>query len=171
MKINPRSIILSSLLVGLGLTVSSAETSPDPSWRKAATNKIRAQQIVNETMAAHPELVVIGLHAAAPDDKEERMIATNLDRVGKLDDDDDKAAVIDHKIILAPNPTDPHKFEVQISLQDAAGHTLPAGAGLVFKYQAGDDPVQILTKAVKIRDEMAKKTPDFAALFVPVEKL
>lgn len=171
MKIHPRSLILSGLLLGLGSAVAFAETSPDPSWRKPADNKIYAQKLVNEILAAHPELVVIGLHATAPGATEERMFATNLDRVGKIDDDDDKAAVIDHKIILAPNATDPHKFEVQLSLKDAAGNTLPAGAGLVFKYNAGDDPVQILIKAVKIRDEFAKKTPNFAALFAPIAKL
>ena len=163
--------LLPLLLLGLTLPALAAETAPDPSWGKAADNKIYAQQLVNEALAAHPDLVVIGLHATAPGATEEKMFATNLDRVGKMDDDDDKAAVIDHKIILAPNPTDPHKFEVQLSLKDAAGNTLPAGAGLVFKYNAGDDPVQILIKAVKIRDEFAKKTPTFAALFAPVAKL
>ena len=171
MKTIPRLACLSLLLLGLRLPGTAAEISPDPSWSKAADNKIYAQKLVNEALAAHPELVVIGLHAAAPGTTEEKMFATNLDRVGKQDDDDDKAAVIDHKIILAPNPNDPHKFEVQLSLKDAAGNTLPAGAGLVFKYNAGDDPVQILIKAVKIRDEFAKKTPNFAALFAPVAKL
>jgi iron complex outermembrane receptor protein len=164
-----------ALLPALVLAVSAfAETHTAEemaTWRKPADNKIHAQKLLNEVLAAHPELVVIGLHATAPGTTEERMIATNLDRVGKLDDDDDKAAVIDHKIILAPNPADPTKFEVQISLKDSAGNVLPAGAGLVFKYKAGDDPVQILTKAVKIRDEFAKKTPNFASLFTPVEKL
>ncbi len=171
MKNTSRAFFLTSLLFGLGSVASFAETTPDPSWRKAADNKILAQKLVNELLAAHPELIVVGLHAVAPGTKEERMIATNLDRIGKMDDDDDKAAAVDKKIILAPNPTDPHKFEIQIYLKDATGRVLDAGAGLVFKYNAGDDLVQLLAKAIRFRDELARKTPSFEALFQPVDKL
>lgn len=161
-------VIFLSCLAGV-LSLGATDAPADQSkWRKAADNHIRAQQIVEETLAAHPELVVVGLHGVAPGDTEERMFATNLDRVGKLDDDDDKAAAVDHKIVLAPNPKDPSRYEVQIWLKDAAGHTLNAGAGLVFKYRAGDDLVQLLAKAVAIRDEIAAKTPTFEALFAPI---
>ena len=151
------------------LSLAGADAPADSAnWKKAADNHIYAQKLVEELLAAHPELVVIGLHAVAPGDTEERMFATNLDRIGKLDDDDDKAAAVDHKIVLAPNPKDPHRFEVQIWLKDASGHMLNAGAGLVFKYNEGDDLVQLLAKAVGIRDELASKTPSFEALFAPI---
>jgi hypothetical protein len=116
-------------------------------------------------MAAHPELVVVGLHATAPGAKEQTMIATNLDRVGKKDDDDDKAVSVEHKIILAPNLKDPAKFEVQVWLKDAAGNQLNAAAGFVFKYTKGDSEIVMLTKALAFRDELARKTPTYEALF------
>jgi len=134
-------------------------------WKKAAANPILAQKIVNELMAAHSELVVVGLHATAPGAKEQTMIATNLDRVGKKDDDDDKAVSVEHKIILAPNLKDPARFEVQVWLKDAAGKQLTAAAGFVFKYKAGDSEIMMLTKALAFRDELARKTPNFEALF------
>ncbi len=160
-------LLLAALLLALGLPALNAETAPDPSWRKAADNHIFAQQLVNELMAKYPELLVVGLHLTVPGAKTETMIATNLDRVGKQDDDDDIGVAQEHKTVLAPNMTDPHKFEVQVPLLDRAGHFIGGAAGLVFKYNAGDDEVKLHVKALAIRDELAARTPDAAALLQP----
>ena len=162
-----------ALLILAGLSIGAAafaaDSAVDPSWRKAADNKIFAQQLVNELMAKYPDLVVVGLHATVPGAKVETMIATNLDRVGKVDDDDDIAVAPEHKTILAPNMKDPHKFEVQVPLKDTAGNFLGAAAGFVFKYQAGDNEVQLHVKALAIRDELARRTPNLAALLQPTK--
>lgn len=162
MKTNSLPLLAAVLVLGSGATMLRA----DDHWGKAADNHIYGQQLVNELMAAHPELVVVGLHAMAPGATEETMFATNLDRVGKKDDDDDIGVAKEHKIVMAPNMTDPHKFEVQVPLLDAAGNYIGA-TGLVFKYHAGDDVIRLLAKALAIRDELAKKTPSLAALFAP----
>jgi hypothetical protein len=154
---------LAALALGLGVAASAA----DAVLGKPADNKIYAQTLVNDLMAKYPELVVVGLHATVPGAKDETMIATNLDRVGKIDDDDDIAVAQEHKTILAPNMKDPHKFEVQVPLKDTAGNFLGASCGLVFKYKAGDDEVQLHIKALAIRDELAAKTPNLAALLKP----
>jgi hypothetical protein len=136
-------------------------------WRKAADNKVYAQKIVNEEMASHPELLVIGMHGVAPGASESRMIASNLDRIGKKDDDDDIGVSNEHKTICAPNLKETFKFEVLMPLKDASGMVLDAAVGFVFKYQAGDDEVKMHALAVSIRDEMAKKIPTYADLFKP----
>src|SRR5258708_9379643 len=144
-------------------TARLAAQGPAPeemaTWRKPSANPILAQKICNELMAAHSELVVVGLHATAPGAKDQTMIATNLDRVGKKDDDDDKAVSVEHKIILAPNLKDPAKFEVQVWLKDAAGKQLTAAAGFVFKYKAGASEIMMLTKPLPFPDEPAPNTP------------
>jgi hypothetical protein len=165
MKYPHRILILATLL--LAPLARSAEPAANPVWGRAADNHIFAQQLVNELMAAHPELVVIGLHATVPGAKDETMIATNLDRVGKVDDDDDIAVAKEHKTILAPNQKDPNKFEVQVPLKDRSGKFLGASAGFVFKYHAGDDEVELHQKALAIRDALAAKTPDLATLLQP----
>ncbi len=167
MKTILRLAALPGLLLGLAIPAFAADTPP--AWGKAADNKIYAQQLVNELMAKYPELVVVGLHLTAPGAKAETMIATNLDRVGKLDDDDDIAVAQEHKTVLAPNMTDPHKFEVQVPLKDAAGHFIGGAAGFVFRYNSGDDEVQLHIKALAIRDELAKKTLSPAALLMPIK--
>ena len=155
----PRLLIALLLLVAV---CAGAEK-----WGKAADNKIYAQQLVNELMAAHPELLVVGIHTVAPGEKDQKMIATNLDRVGKADDDDDVAVFKERKTILVPNAKESNKFEVQIPMFDAAGRIIGA-YGFVFRYQAGDDEVELHRKAVAIRAGLAKKIPDLAALFRPV---
>ena len=170
MKNLHRHISLS--LVALAAAVASlrAQATPEEqaTWTKAADNKIYAQMLVNEVMATHPELLVVGFHAVAPGTKEQKMIATNLDRVGKKDDDDDIAVFAERKTILVPNAKEPNKFEVQIPMKDATGKIVGA-YGFVYRYAAGDDEVAMLVKATALRDALAKKIPNHAALFKPVK--
>src|ERR1700730_2931134 len=98
------------LMVLIGC-MSLTQASAAEKLGKAADNAIYAQPLANEVMASHPELVVVGLHALKPGNKDETMIASNLDRIGKNDDEDDLAVAHERKTILAPNMKDPTKFE------------------------------------------------------------
>ena len=168
-----RAVLLTAAAFTLSLAVPALRASSTPeemaTWTKAADNKIYAQQLVNQTMAAHSDLLVIGMHATKPGTKEQRMIASNLDRIGKHDDDDDIGVANEHKTICAPNLTETFKFEVLMPLKDASGKTLNAAIGFVFRYKAGDDEVKMHAKAVALRDDLASKTPSLAALFEPAK--
>ena len=155
---------LMALIGCMALTPASAEEE----LGKAADNAIYAQILANEVMANHPEIVVIGLHALKPGNKEETMIASNLDRIGKKDDEDDLAVAHERKTILAPNMKDPTKFEVAAPLHDASGKTI-GSMSAVFKYSSGDDEVKMHKAALAIRDDLAKKIPNAAALFKPAK--
>ena len=159
-----------SLLAAATAAVLSCATAAyalaDPALGKAADNAIYAQTLVNEQMAKHPELLVLGMHAPKPGAKDSHMIAANLDRIGKADDEDDLAVAQERKTILAPNMKEPTKFEVAVPLKDASGKVI-GSLSTVFKYAAGDDEVKMHTAALAIRDEMAKKIPNLAALFKP----
>ncbi len=155
-----------ALLAGLLPALSGAE-EVQANLGKAADNKIYAQQLVNQLMAMNDELLVVGLHAVVPGQKDETMIATNLDRVGKKDDDDDIAVANEHKTICGPNLKESTKFEVQVPLKDSKGNWLGAAAGFVFKYHTGDDEVVMHIKALKYRDYLAANTPDLATLLGP----
>jgi DNA-binding IclR family transcriptional regulator len=96
------------------------------------------------------------------------LFASNLDRIGKKDDEDDLAVAHERKTILAPNIKDPAKFEVAVPLHDASGKTI-GSISAVFKYSAGDDEVKMHKAALAIRDDIAKKIPDAAALFKPAK--
>src|SRR5215472_9620059 len=98
-----RNMFIAAATTVMVVCASRAPALADQPLGKAADNAIYAQQLVNEQMAKHPELVVIGVHAAKPGAKKSTMIASNLDRIGKADDDDDLAVAHERKTILAPN--------------------------------------------------------------------
>src|ERR1700733_4142624 len=81
----------------------TASASAEEKLGKAADNAIYAQTLVNATVAQHPELIIVGVHALKPGAKIETMIAANIDRIGKKDDEDDLAVAHEKKTILAPN--------------------------------------------------------------------
>lgn len=157
---------VSAAVAAMLACASAAPAVADQPLGKAADNAIYAQSLVNDQMAKHPELLVIGMHATKPGLKSSTMIASNLDRIGKADDEDDLAVSHERKTILAPNVKEPDKFEVAVPLKDAAGKVI-GSLSTVFKYAAGDDEVKMHAAAVGIRDEIAKKTPNVAALFKP----
>jgi hypothetical protein len=159
-------LVLSAATAAVLSCAGAAYALADPALGKAADNAIYAQTLVNEQMAKHPELVVLGMHAPKPGAKDSHMIAANLDRIGKLDDEDDLAVAQERKTILAPNLKEPTKFEVAVPLKDASGKVI-GSLSTVFKYAPGDDEVKMHAAAVAIRDEMAKKIPSVAALFKP----
>ena len=138
-------------------------------WKKASSNQIVAQKIVNDMLAAHPDVFIIGIHGTAPRAKSGTMIATNLDRVGKANDEDDNAVADDHRIILELNKTDPKRFEVLIYMKDATGKKLNAAVGFVFKYAGTESDIEMLTKGVALRDELARKIPTWDAIFAPAK--
>jgi hypothetical protein len=158
---------LPACVLALALAASGlrAEEAPNPAWGKAADNAIYAQKLVNELMAAHPELVVVGIHPVAPGARTGIMLATNLDRIGKADDDDDLGCATERKTVLAPNLSDPAKFEVLIPLKDASGQVIGA-LGLVFRFH-GQKERELYDDAVSIRDGLAKRIPNLAALSRP----
>ncbi len=148
--------------------VMRAAEPATPALGKAADNKIYAQKLVNELMAKNPDLLVVGFHAISPGTTEQKMIASNLDRIGKDDDDDDKAVVTERKTICVPNAKESNKFEVQVPMKDATGAIIGA-YGFVFLYKAGDDEVELHRKGVVLRDALSKKIPNLAALFAPAK--
>lgn len=156
-------LLATSLILGALSSLSAADV---PVLGKAADNKIYAQKLVNEVMATHPDLLVVGFHAIKPGTKDQVMIASNLDRIGKDDDDDDKAVVNERKTICVPNAKESNKFEVQVPMKDATGAIIGA-YGFVFQYKAGDDEVELHRKGVVLRDALAKRIPNLAALFAP----
>jgi hypothetical protein len=164
MQIMRRQITLPAAAAALLTCGGAMAVMADPTLGKAADNAIYAQKLVNEEMTRHPELLVIGMHAAKPGGKASTMIASNLDRIGKADDEDDLAVSRESKTILAPNLKEPTKFEVAVPLKDASGRVI-GSLSAVFKYAPGDDEIKMHAAAVAIRDELAQKTPSVAALF------
>jgi hypothetical protein len=127
-----------------------------------APEKIYAQELVNRTVASHPELLVVAMHVTPPGDRENVIIASNIGRIGKRADAEDRR-VIDTGETLAKVNRNGDRFEVELVLHDASRRPIGALA-IVFPHKTGDAPSKFEEKAAAIRDELAARIPDVASL-------
>jgi DNA-binding beta-propeller fold protein YncE len=127
------------------------------------TKRIYAQALVDQILTEHPELLVIGMHATAPGETVNKMIATNLDRIGKVSDDDDLKVFSTGEPIAEPAKG---RFESLVAMKTASGKVIGA-IGIVFMWKDGTDTSGFLPAANAIRDELASKIPSVESLFEP----
>jgi hypothetical protein len=125
-----------------------------------------AQQLVDEALAKHPEILLIAIHAAPPGHKN-LIVASNFGRIGKIGDEDDMRCIRTGKSNLEISEKGDH-FEDELILQDAAGRTIGA-LGVVFNYKAGDDKAALERIAIATRDAMKAKIKSHATLFGPAQ--
>jgi hypothetical protein len=161
--------------VAFPATVAWSQEKPKKNWT-APAGKIYGQQLSDETMKAHPELLSITLHGVPPGLTEVyTMFAGSYpDRVGNPDDPDDIDVIKKGITILDPRwhrtkDTD-KKFVVLMPMHDAKGENI----GLVV--YAFKDPKSMfgmeehyLKESTKLRNALAKKIPSYNALFDPAK--
>src|SRR5260221_6786819 len=120
-----------------------------------------AQELVDRTVAANPELMVVMMHVPPPKAKDNIVVASNIGRLGKVGDEDDMRVINTGK----PNIEITHSgnFEVELVMRDVVGDTVGA-LGLVWPYMYGQDKAAFERnkaafekKAEKIRDALAKR--------------
>lgn len=126
--------------------------------------KIYAQQLLDETLAKHKEVVIMAMHVTPPGKTENVIIASNIGRIGKKADEDDIHVIDTGKPNLEVNKKGDH-YEVELVMQAQSGKTIGA-VGIVFMNEKGKEQ-EFLKKATEIRDEMKAKTPTLAKLFEP----
>jgi len=158
MKRNPPITFL-ALLAAFCLGAVMARAG-DTKYGLAADNKIQAQRLVNEIMAAHPDLVAVGMHCIAPGSARQAIVASTLNVIGKPSDPED---ILHGSTVIAPSAKFP-KLGIMLPLHDRTGKELGSLA-LQFKYQAGEDQVKYLAEATAIRDHVAQEIPALADLF------
>ena len=151
---------LCQLIAALFLGAVALHAADAPKYGLAADNKIQAQKLVNEIMAANPGLITAGLHCVPPDGDKQVIIASTLNVIGKPSDPED---VLRGATTIVPSTKAP-KLGIMLPLQDSAGKELGSLA-LQFKYHTGEDQVKYFAQATVIRDALAKKIPALADLF------
>jgi hypothetical protein len=158
MKTSTGCILL--VILTLGCTALPAA---DSKYGLAADNRIRAQALVAEIMAANPELLTAGMHCVPPGGQAQAIIASTLNVIGKPSDPED---ILHGSTIIVPNLKVP-KLGIMLPLHDSAGKEIGSLA-LQFKFQPGQDQVKYLAQATAIRDQVAKKIPALGDLFTVV---
>jgi hypothetical protein len=142
----------------------SAKNAADP-WPYDARfgPNTYAQQITERTVARHPDLLVMMIHATPPSGGKNVIIGSNIGRFGKVADEDD-GRVINAGSTNLEIGGDKDRFETELPLNDAHGKRIGA-LGLVFSYHDGADKDAIHAHGRAIRDEIARQIPNSAALF------
>ncbi|RQS68146.1 hypothetical protein DID96_19965 [Burkholderia sp. Bp8963] len=121
-----------------------------------------AQQLVDTTLAAHPELTILALHVTPPTEPDNVIIASNIGRIGKRADADDLAVLDSGQPRVEQTKTG--DLSVELPMHDAGGKTIGV-IGSTFRYAPDIDRAVIVRQAERVRDELAGRTPSLAALF------
>lgn len=121
-----------------------------------------AQALVDESLAKHPEVLLLAIHAGAP---KYDIIASNFGRIGKLGDEDDLRCIRTGKDNLEVNTQSNH-FEDQTPMRDKSGKIIGA-IGIVFNYQPGTDKLALEKIAREVSKEMQARIPNAHRLFGP----
>jgi hypothetical protein len=176
-----RLALASALLVGGSGAICAAQSpvtaaSPAPTkiWI-SPSGKLYVQTLTDRIMAAHPELLSVTFHGVPPGaaPKTYAMFGGSYpERIGNPDDPDDIMVIETGVTILDPRwhrtKDTVRKFVVQTPLRDAAGENIGL---IVLAYKNGDKSGKtdkdFFVAGTKLRDDLEKDIPSFAALFEP----
>ena len=114
-----------------------------------------AQFLVDQTLAQHPGVIILALHATPPGSPDDVIVGSNIGRIGKKADDDDMNVITTGTPKLEFNETN-DRYEVEHALKDVSGDTVGA-VGVVFAYKPGDDTAAHVKEATAIRDALSKR--------------
>ncbi len=170
-------IIFAFIISAVALVAADA---PKKNWTPPA-HKIYAQQLSDEIMAAHPDLISITFHGVPPGmSKVYTMFAGSFpERIGNPDDPDDVMVIELGITILDPRwhrtKDAVKKFVMMMPLRDAKGENygLLVAAYKNPAFQANGSSAQLeaeyFAKGTKLRDELQQKIPSYEGLFAPAK--
>ena len=130
----------------------------------SAAPRTYAQALVDQVIGENPNIMVCGMHAVAPGSKGSAIIASNIGRIGKMDDDDDLDAFRKNAPIFEP-VKEKHRYEVLLPMRDRGGE--PIGVLGIVSHWNGEDENVFLLAATRIRDGLEDKIASLDDLFKP----
>ena len=157
-------------LVSVSTLVAVPALAAEKNWTPP-THKIYAQQLADETMRAHPELLSVTLHGVPPGmhDAYTMFAGSYLDRIGNADDPDDidvskGITIVDRAGVGRRTP---HRSS-SCSCLFATGPMKMSGSSFTpLKSRLNPTPGErkFYLKALDLRDALAKRIPSYGALF------
>jgi iron complex outermembrane receptor protein len=136
-----------------------AQTSPPQ-----GSTKNYAQALVDATVARHPELLELDLHAKPPGSSASVIVAArSANRVGHPSDPDDLEVAKTGIPRVEINRIGDYNVEIEIPLFDEHRDTI-GSVEMTFPYVAGFDQDALIKKAVAVRNELSALIAGVAAL-------
>ncbi|HEX7630875.1 MAG TPA: hypothetical protein VF388_01975 [Lacunisphaera sp.] len=148
-----------SMAAAVSRTVSLPRDPADP-----VETRIYSQVMVDETLAANPDLAALDIFARKPGTAAFTRIASNRPTLGQPGGPDELAAWREDRVSQRPATGSGAAQEVVLPLKAAPGNTIGA-VTFVFKNAPNLDPAGQLARALALRDMLASKTPSTPSLF------
>ena len=126
--------------------------------------RIYSQVMVDETLAANPDLAAMDIHARKTGTTVLARVASNGRTLGEPGGPDEMAAWQEGKTSQRSVPGSASALEIVLPLKAAPGKSLGA-VTFVFKDAPGLTPAGQLARARALRDVLASKTPSMPSLF------
>src|SRR5258706_1668313 len=127
--------------------------------------KIYAQELVDRTVAQHPDLRAVVMHVTPPKRSANVIIASSIGRVGKPADADDLQVITTGTTRVEMDQGN-KRIEVELALRDVGGET-DVALGLVWRYPVGGNHAEFERTANAIRDSLARRILNLANLMDP----
>jgi DNA-binding beta-propeller fold protein YncE len=144
--------------------VNVLPATPVETPEKASVHAPKALELDFATMAAHPELRKMGLHAVPPGGHDSVIIAnTNTTRIGNKSSEGDLESTKDGKTSCSKRD-DGAFYGVKQPLEDASGRRVGILV-MEIPYTAAADEAAAIKKSEAIRHELAQKILSYESLF------
>ena len=153
------------LAIGVLATCAGFATPTRADTAVSVPLKIYAQELVDRTVAQHPDLRAIVMHVTPPKASANIVIASNIGRIGKPADATDLDVMSTGRTRVAMDP-DNKRVEVDLALRDVGGETIGA-LGLVWRYPVGGNHKEFERIATTIRDALARRILSLGNLLEP----
>ena len=127
--------------------------------------KIYAQELVDRTVAQHPDLRAVVMHVTPPNAATNVIIASSIGRIGKPADAADLDVVATGRTRVAMDQGN-KRIEVELALRDVGGETIGSLA-LVWRYPVGGGREEFERSADVIRDGLSRRILNLANLMDP----
>src|SRR5215831_15294631 len=153
-------LVLFALLFCLCFAQSDAQTNP------ASAQRIYAQKLIEETLAAHPELLGLELAATPPGKTQCVTIASSETKgIGEKCDKDEFAAMKTNKPFIEKEKENGKEvYDVTIPIHDANGKII-ATAGIDFKPAPDQSDAKVAERSQHIAKELEAKIGSKGKLF------
>jgi iron complex outermembrane receptor protein len=142
-----------------------------PLWAQAQSpqgpQKSYAQALVDATLAQHPKLIELDMHATLPGGAQSAIVAAkSAGRVGHPSDPDDLEVAKTGNPRVEINRVGDYNVEIEIPLFDERRQII-GSIEMTFPYVAGFDEQALIREADGIRNELSARISGAAALAAP----
>jgi iron complex outermembrane recepter protein len=142
-----------------------------PLWAQVPSpqgpQKSYAQALVDETVARHPKLLELDMHATPPGGAQSAIVAAkSAGRVGHPSDPDDLEVAKTGNPRVEINRVGDYNVEIEVALFDER-RQIVGSVEMTFPYVAGFDEQALIREAEGIRNELSARISGAAALAAP----